>query len=145
MRTFSLFFAPFTHRYTVLSHVGASFISLAPTFFTKVRARSCRCSSFPNRTRCAGLRFGFGCRPETGGIHSVMILHNLSENSFWMRVFGHLYCLFLRFSSIKREVSSHTASIRALILTMLMALVMLQARKLSPSSAAAFSFPLHSK
>ena len=40
--------------------VGASFISLAPTFFTKVRARSCRCSSSPNRTRCAGLRFGFG-------------------------------------------------------------------------------------
>ena len=23
------------------------------------------CSSFPNRTRCAGLRFGFGCRPES--------------------------------------------------------------------------------
>ena len=34
-------------------------------FFTKVRARSCRCSSFPNRTRCAGLRFGFGCRPKS--------------------------------------------------------------------------------
>ena len=28
-------------------------------FFAKVRARSCRCSSFPNRTRSAGLRFGF--------------------------------------------------------------------------------------
>ena len=38
-------------------HVGASFVSLAPTFF-KVRARSRRCSSFPNRTRLAGLRFG---------------------------------------------------------------------------------------
>ena len=28
--------------------------------FSKVRARSLRCSSFPNRTRFAGLRFGFG-------------------------------------------------------------------------------------
>ena len=33
--------------------------------FTKVRARSFRCSSSPNRTRCAGLRFGFGCRPKS--------------------------------------------------------------------------------
>ena len=33
--------------------------------FTKVRARSCRCSSFPNRTRYAGLRFGFGANLET--------------------------------------------------------------------------------
>ena len=40
-------------------HVGASYISLAPTF-SKVRARSLRRSSFPNRTRFAGLRFGFG-------------------------------------------------------------------------------------
>ena len=31
-------------------HVGASYASLAPTFF-KVRARSRRCSSFPNRNR----------------------------------------------------------------------------------------------
>ena len=45
-------------------HVGASSISLAPTFFQKVRARSFRCSSSPNRTRCAGLRFGF-LNPET--------------------------------------------------------------------------------
>ena len=34
-------------------------------FFTKVRARSRRCSSFPNRTRFAGLRFGFGSNLET--------------------------------------------------------------------------------
>ena len=32
--------------------------------FSKVRVRSFRCSSSPNRTRCAGLRFGFGCKPE---------------------------------------------------------------------------------
>ena len=31
--------------------------------FSKVRAHSFRCSSSPNRTRCAGLRFGFGCGP----------------------------------------------------------------------------------
>lgn len=37
-------------------HVGASFISLAPTFFQKVRAHSFRCSSFSSRKRSAGLR-----------------------------------------------------------------------------------------
>ena len=50
-----------------LFHVGASYILLAPTF-SKVRARSLRCSSFPNRTRCAGLRFGFGCNLERKSI-----------------------------------------------------------------------------
>ena len=43
-------------------------------FFTKDRARSCRCSSFPNQTRSAGLRFGVGCRPENCGICSVLRL-----------------------------------------------------------------------
>ena len=43
--------------------------------FSKVRARSCSCSSFPNRTRCAGLRFGFGCRTESGGIYTVVMFH----------------------------------------------------------------------
>ena len=41
-------------------HVGASFVSLAPTF-SNVRAHSLRCSSSPNRTRFARLRFGFSC------------------------------------------------------------------------------------
>ena len=31
------------------------------------------CSSFPNRTRCAGLRFGFGRKPGGIGIYSVAI------------------------------------------------------------------------
>ena len=44
-------------------------------FFIKVRARSCRCSSFPNRSRFAGLRFGFGCRPGNNGIYTVAMLH----------------------------------------------------------------------
>lgn len=39
-------------------HIGASLVSLAPIFFQKVRVRSRRCSSFPNRTRSIGLRFG---------------------------------------------------------------------------------------
>ncbi|MBQ9979951.1 MAG: hypothetical protein IJP23_02710 [Oscillospiraceae bacterium] len=33
LRTFSGFFPILTHRYEALSHVGASFVSLAPTFF----------------------------------------------------------------------------------------------------------------
>ena len=36
--------------------------------FSKVRAHSLRCSSFPNRTRCAGLRFGFGRKLERKSI-----------------------------------------------------------------------------
>ena len=43
-------------------------------FILKAIAYSFRRSSFPNRTRCAGLRFGFGCRPETGGIYTVAML-----------------------------------------------------------------------
>lgn len=39
-------------------HIGASLVSLAPIFFQKVRVRSRRCSSYPNRTRSIGLRFG---------------------------------------------------------------------------------------
>ena len=45
-------------------HVVADCISFAMTFFTKVISHSFRRSSSPNRTRCAGLRFGFGCKPE---------------------------------------------------------------------------------
>ena len=40
----------------------ASVISLATSFFISLQsfiARSFCCSSLPNRTRCAGLRFGF--------------------------------------------------------------------------------------
>ena len=54
-----------------LRHVVASCISLATTllcFASKVISRSFRCSSFPNRSRCAGLRFG-------DGIYSVKLIH----------------------------------------------------------------------
>ena len=51
-----------------------------------VRARSCRCSSFPNRTRCAGLRFGVGCRIENCGIYSVAMLQQ-EEPHRWVWFF----------------------------------------------------------
>ena len=57
--------------------------------FTKVRARSCRCFSFPNRTRSAGLRFGVGCRPENCGIYSVAMLHLEKKH----RQFGGIFSL----------------------------------------------------
>ena len=44
-------------------------------FFTKVISHAFRRSSSPNRTRCTGLRFGFGCKPESSGIYSVAMLH----------------------------------------------------------------------
>ena len=43
-------------------------------FFTKVRARSCRCSSFPNCNRSAGLQFGFGCSTGNDSIYTVSML-----------------------------------------------------------------------
>ena len=41
-------------------YVGVIFcIACSDLFYIHIRDRLCRCSSFPNRTRCAGLRFGF--------------------------------------------------------------------------------------
>ena len=57
-------------------HVVADCISFATTFFQKVISHAFRCSSSPNRTRCTGLRFGFGCKPESSGIYSVAMLQN---------------------------------------------------------------------
>ena len=63
---------PFSAAFlSIWLELAASFISLAPTFFIlfqKVRARSCRCSSFPNRTRFAGLRFGLAGTWERFGL-----------------------------------------------------------------------------
>ena len=56
-------------------HVVADFISFATTFYFKVIAHSFRRSSFPNRTRFAGLRFGFGCRLESWRIKTVHAFH----------------------------------------------------------------------
>ena len=52
----------------------ASVISLATSFYAshqKLVSRSFCCSSLPNRTRYAGLRFGFGYRPESLCLKSV--------------------------------------------------------------------------
>ena len=46
--------------------VVADFVSFATTFYLKVIAHSLRRSSFPNRTRCAGLRFGFAKLCDSG-------------------------------------------------------------------------------
>ena len=37
------------------------------------------CFSLPNRTRCAGLRFGFGCRHERLCIYTVSMLHVVAD------------------------------------------------------------------
>ena len=50
-------------------HVGASYVSLAPTFL-KVRARSRRCSSSPTATRFAGLAVGV---PPCGRLSASVI------------------------------------------------------------------------
>ena len=75
-------------------------------FFTKVRARSCRCSSFPNQTRSAGLRFGVGCRPENCGICSVLRLRKSASFERSLPIFT--YSLFpkrLHFCLPRQECS----------------------------------------
>ena len=49
------------------------------TFFTKIISHSFRRSSSPNRTRCAGLRFGFGCKPEAAA--SIVLGCSTSKQS----------------------------------------------------------------
>lgn len=48
-------------------------------FFQKVRARSCRCSSSPNRTRCTGLRFGLGCWPEKQHLYCCDVTEQIPQ------------------------------------------------------------------
>ena len=47
--------------------------------FSKVRARSCRCSSFPTAIRFAGFAVGFGCRPESLCLESVHPFHVVAD------------------------------------------------------------------
>ena len=68
-------------------HVVADCISFATTFFQKVISRSFRRSSSPNRTRCTGLRFGFGCKPESSGIYSVAMFHVGAKSALLRRLF----------------------------------------------------------
>ena len=52
-------------------HVGASVISLAPTFLQKSERAHFAAPPLQIATACAGLRFGFGCRP--GGMFSKLL------------------------------------------------------------------------
>ena len=68
-----------------LHHVVADFISFATTvsfFKANVISHSFR-RSFPNRTRCAGLRFGFWCETESHGSNCFrrFLLSNFSVRS----------------------------------------------------------------
>ena len=60
-------------------------------FFAKVRARSRRCSSFPNRTLCAGLRFGFGHESESFIMYSAWIFHVAAKCTLRPRLFCNQY------------------------------------------------------
>ena len=66
-------------------------VRFAPTSFyaygKKGVIRPLPCSSFPNRTRCAGLRFGLGCKPESYRIYTVVIFHIGAEFTLLRRFF----------------------------------------------------------
>ena len=64
-------------------------------FFSKVRARSLRCSSFSNRKRCAGLRFD-----ETG---ASAWAHLFCQHKPWTSPFG--LALFSSIPASKKEAS----------------------------------------
>ena len=59
-------------------------VRFAPTsFYThgkKDIIRPLPCSSFPNRTRCAGLRFGFGCELGNCGTYNTVVMFQLVAN-----------------------------------------------------------------
>ena len=65
---------------------------LAPTFYTKVSVRSCRCSFFPNHNLCAKY---FGRSPESSGVcHCCGVTNRtatLMGGSFYFVRFGPLY------------------------------------------------------
>ena len=68
--------------------VVADYVSFATAFFYAV-AHSLRRSSSPNRTRCAGLRFGFFCRNSASPRFTA-------DSRRWS---GHLFCLLFTKSS----------------------------------------------
>ena len=68
-------------------HVGASFISLAPTFFQKSERAHAAAPPFQITTANAGLRFGFGCKPESCGIYTVAIFHVVAKFALRPRFF----------------------------------------------------------
>lgn len=94
-------------------------------------------------------RFRFwrpGVRIPPGGPHLVRkALIYKAFRAFLLRFYdvSNSIAWFLSIGKKRRHYCLHIASINLLTPTMLIALVKLYARKLSPSSAAAFSFPLH--
>ena len=71
-------------------HVGAKSALLRHLFMPMAKKdviRPLPCSSFPNRTRCAGLRFGFGRKPGGIGIYSVAIFHVGAKSALLRRLF----------------------------------------------------------
>ena len=61
-------------------------VRFAPTSFCaygkKDVIRPLPCSSFPNRTRCAGLRFGIGRKPGSLGIYTFATFSKTASRSF---------------------------------------------------------------
>ena len=79
-------------------------------FFAKVRARSCHCSSFPNRTRRAGLRFGFGCKSKSLGIYIVLMFQTKIIRTYFQSVMGSEHCFSLTVINLrfpKKQASVH--------------------------------------
>ena len=74
----------------VLPAAKRSYGADAPPAGRPVCQFSCRCSSFPNRTRFAGLRFGFGCKPMGCSIYNCCTVESekdICESrclSFWV-------------------------------------------------------------
>ena len=57
---------------TVLSTTSRQSPLCSDDFLSKSSSAPLPCSSSPNRTRCAGLRFGFSPRPERGSVLTVL-------------------------------------------------------------------------
>ena len=79
------------------SHVGASFISLAPTFFQKSERAHAAAPPFQITTAYAGLRFGFGCKPENCGIYTVAIFQLIVRSFCCSSLPNRTRCAGLRF------------------------------------------------
>ena len=67
-------------------HVAADDISFAATFLKVTSHSFCR-SSFPNRTRFAGLRFAFGCKLGNCGFYTVGMLQLVVSDNRLQRAF----------------------------------------------------------
>ena len=78
-------------------HVGASFISLAPTFFQKSERAHAAAPPFQITTAYAGLRFGFGCKPENCGIYTVAIFQLIVRSFCCSSLPNRTRCAGLRF------------------------------------------------